>query len=132
MLTFNPYLLTSALIDKAVSAMFCNFLVYADKSLASLSFSMSLHCPCECFKSAGQIRTSFSNHYPLLASINYVIIDICLKTAIFSYHRVYLIFPMASLISFTHFLLSTPPSLPILCSPTLRTKRYKIIVLIYL
>ena len=68
-------------------------------------------------------------------------IDTCLRTAAFSYHRVYLISAMASSTPLTPSILSTPLilpilstplTLPILCSPTLGTKECNIMAFIHL
>ena len=70
-----------------------------------------------------------------------MMIDTCLKTAAFSYHRIYLISIMASSTSLTPSLLSTPLillilstllSLLILCSLILGTKECNIMAFIYL
>ena len=61
-----------------------------------------------------------------------MIIVTCLKTATFFYHRIYLISPMASSNRLTLPIFFTPLTVPIFYSPTLGTKKYNVMVLMYL
>ncbi len=143
MLTSNLFLLTAASVNAVIptSAVFCIFLMCINGSLILSLSSMPLRWLCNCLESTEQTRILSKNHSSLLALVNYMIIVSYFRIAVFFYHQVYLISPMASSTPLTLFILSTPLTLSILsisltililCSPTLETKGCNIMVLIYL
>ena len=150
MLTSTLFLLTAPLVDGAVpllanvptSAIFCIFLICTNgSSTLSLSFLIPSHWLCKRLGSTWQTGTSSSNYWFLIAWVNYMMIDTCLRTAVFSYYWVYFISVMASSTPLTLSILSTllifpilstPLTLPILCSPIHGTTGCNIMAFIYL
>ena len=131
-----------SLVNVPTSVVFCIFFIYVNRNLISLlSFLMPLYWLYKCLGSARQISISSKNHWFLIVLVNYMMINICLKTATFFYQRIYLISAMTSSTLLTLSIFFTPfilfilfilPTFLILCFFTLGTKECNIMAFIYL